>query len=222
MLNIILIGAPGSGKGTAAGLFKVEWGMVHLSTGDLLRSEIKKGSELGRFAASFLESGRLLPDEVMMQIMAERIRQPDARQCGVLYDGFPRTLAQAEAFDRMLAEHRQRVDGALMLDVAEEVILSRLTARRVCQGCGAVYNAIDRRPRQEGVCDQCGGAVVQRPDDTQETVRRRIATYEHDTLPVIEHYGRQGVLLKVNPGRELSTVVPAIRAWAQGLLDRRE
>ena len=221
MINILLIGAPGSGKGTAAACLQSELGICHFSTGDALRAEIKSGSELGQFAAGFMASGRLLPDEKMLQLVAGRLGCLEADCRGLVYDGFPRTLSQAEALDRMLAGRGSRVHGALLLDVEEEILHRRLTARRVCPGCGAIYNVISRPPRREGVCDQCGGALVQRPDDTLETAKRRIAVYEHETLPVIAHYERLGVLLKVAPGSELSNVMPAIRSCMLGLLVRQ-
>jgi adenylate kinase len=197
MVNIILIGPPGSGKGTLAEKLKEELGLFHISTGDILREEIKNRTSLGRVAKEWVDSGHLVPDAVVIQIVVSRLANPDVRASGFLLDGFPRTVAQAKALDNVLKERGIRIDGVVVLDLAIETLMERLSTRRVCRACKAVYNVDFKPPRQAGVCDLCGGEVYQRQDDCPETIRDRLVVYESETAPVIGYYDQQGLIRRI-------------------------
>jgi adenylate kinase len=197
MVNVILIGPPGSGKGTLAGMFKDDLGLLHISTGDILREEIKNRTDLGRVAKEWVDSGHLVPDAVVIEIVVARLANPDIRGRGFLLDGFPRTVAQATALDKVLKERGIRIDGVVVLEFSVEILLERLCSRRVCRACKAVYNTDFKPPRQEGVCDLCGGEVYQRQDDRPETIRDRLAVYESETAPVIGYYEEQGLIRRI-------------------------
>lgn len=197
MVNMILIGPPGSGKGTLAEMFKKELGLLHISTGDILREEIKNRTSLGRVAKEWVDSGHLVPDAVVIEIVVSRLSHPETRANGFLLDGFPRTVAQAKALDKVLKERGIRIDGVVVLEFAIETLLERLSTRRVCRLCKAVYNTDFRPPRQTGICDLCGGEVYQRQDDCPETIRDRLAVYESETAPVIGYYEQQGLIRRI-------------------------
>jgi len=190
--NVVLLGPPGAGKGTIAVRVAKEAGLLHLSTGDVLRDEVARGTELGQRARTFMERGELVPDAVVLAMVQERVKG----QQGVLLDGFPRTLAQAEGLAEFLPVH-----VVVNLAVAKDEVVRRLGSRRVCRACGAVYNVVTQRPRTEGLCDRCGGELRQRPDDTLEVVARRYEVYEKDSRPLVEHYTRQGLLKTVDAAR---------------------
>ncbi len=185
-LRVIMLGPPGSGKGTQAARVAGELDMAHISTGDLLREAVKAGSELGREAEGYMKKGGLVPDEVMLGIIEEELSGLDGR--GWLLDGFPRTLRQAEDLSRVLEKLGQEIDRAILIDVEPDVIVRRLTSRRVCPKCNAVYNVESNPSGTEGRCDECGTELVQRPDDEEATVRRRLDVYEEQTAPLIEYY----------------------------------
>ena len=189
--RVILLGPPGSGKGTQAARLASDLDMAHLSTGDLLREAVKVGSELGKKAEGYMKKGLLVPDGIMLGLIEEELSGLGAR--GWLLDGFPRTLKQAEDLSRVLGQLEQGIDRVLLIDVAPEVILGRLTSRRVCPQCNAVYNIESNPP----ACDDCGTALVQRPDDEEATVRKRLDVYEEQTAPLIEYYGTHDDLVKV-------------------------
>lgn len=215
-IRIILLGAPGSGKGTQSGRIQQEYGIPQISTGDMLRQAIAQGSPVGLKAESLMKKGALVPDEVILDLVRERIAQPDAAK-GFIFDGFPRSIPQAEGLDRMFAEAGQRLDRAILIDVPYDAILERMTARRVCADCGAVYNLITQPPAKPGICDRCGGKLVQRPDDTEETVRHRLEVYEATTAPLVEYY-RERDLLSVVPGNDgVEAVFERVRQVLDGL-----
>ena len=195
--NYIFIGAPGAGKGTMAELMIVNYGPVHVSTGDLLRAEIKAGSPLGLEAKVVMDAGRLVPDEVVAGMVAKKLDAPEVKAQGFLLDGYPRTVRQAELLDVALAERGMTLDAVALLEVGRELVLQRLTARRLCKGCPAIYNVMFGRPQVEGVCDVCGGELYQRSDDTRETALGRLAVYEAQTAPLIALYEKKGVLVRV-------------------------
>ncbi|MCA9727370.1 MAG: adenylate kinase [Candidatus Eisenbacteria bacterium] len=197
-MRIILLGAPGSGKGTQSARIQEAYGVPQISTGDMLRAAIAEGSAVGKKAESFVKSGALVPDDVILDLIRDRVAKPDAAK-GFIFDGFPRSLPQAEGLDRLFTETGMSLDRALLIDVPYERILARMTSRRVCGNCGAVYNVITQPPQKDGVCDRCGSALVQREDDTVETVRHRLDVYEANTAPLIEYY-RKRDLLSVVPG----------------------
>jgi len=193
--HLVIIGPPGSGKGTQAVRVAGELGIKHLSTGDILREAVKEETELGLKAKSFMEQGALVPDELMLELIATELDKLDGK--GWILDGYPRTLPQAEALEKMLDERGESIDKVLLIDVDPEVIVKRLTSRRVCPSCNAVYNLETLKPKVEGKCDKCGAELIIRPDDTEETVRNRLKVYEEQTAPVVEFYRNRGNLVPV-------------------------
>lgn len=210
MANIILVGAPGAGKGTMAEIIKEELGLVHISTGDILREEIKQGTELGALAQSYISAGKLLPDDVVVSIVANRLGEQDVKQKGFMLDGFPRTIPQAQALDKTLQEKGISINAVVVLDVPEETLYKRLTSRRICRACKAVYNVIAKPTKVEKVCDACGGEVYQRADDTLETAKERLAVYNKETAPIIKHYAEQNLVYRFNADREVKQVYAEI------------
>jgi len=173
-----------------------ELGFVHLSTGDILREAVREGTPLGLEAKKYMEEGRLVPDEVVIGIVRERLRSPECEK-GVVFDGFPRTISQAEALDRILEELGRRLDRVVEVEVSEEEVLRRLTGRRTCRNCGAMYHVFFEPPKVEGVCDKCGGPLYQREDDKEDVIKERLRVYRKDTEPLISYYEKKGVLVKV-------------------------
>jgi adenylate kinase len=209
-MRLILLGAPGAGKGTVAKQLTAIDGSVQISTGDILRAAVKAGTELGKKAEAAMKAGDLVSDDLIMGIMEERLQQEDC-QAGFLLDGFPRTIPQAEALEDLLARLDIRLDAAVNLDVPRDVILDRLTTRRTCVDCGAIYNVKSMPPKVEGVCDKCGGKVVQRDDETEEAISNRLDVYNEKTAPLVDFYRREGLLLDVN-ATSSDAVVAEIRA----------
>ena len=199
MKAIILLGAPGAGKGTLAEGVKTATAFLHVSTGDMLRAAIKAGSPTGLEAKAFMEKGELVPDDVILRIVGERLAQgrPDDQY---MFDGFPRTLEQARQLDETLARLGGAIDQVFLLEVPTPVIVSRLSGRRICKGCGAVYHVTNIPSKVAGVCDQCGGALYPRPDDSEATVLNRLDVYQRQTASLIDFYERKGVLVRVNAG----------------------
>lgn len=203
-MKLILLGAPGAGKGTQAEILSAKLGIPTISTGNILRAAIKEGTEIGLQAKSYMDAGKLVPDSVIIGIVAQRLSQPDC-QSGFILDGVPRTLPQAEALD----QHGITFDHVLSIEISDEEIEQRMSGRRVCAQCGAPYHVKSKPPRQEGVCDTCGGALVQRADDKAETVRQRLAVYHAETEPLKGYYQQKGVLVPVDnqPTIEATTQV---------------
>jgi adenylate kinase len=208
-MRLILLGAPGAGKGTVAKLLTAIDGSVQISTGDILRAAVKEGTELGKQAKAFMDAGGLVPDELIMGIMKERLKEDDC-QAGFLLDGFPRTIPQAEQLKTLLADLDIALDAAVNLEVPREVILDRLTTRRTCVDCGAIYNVKSMPPKVEGVCDKCGGKVVQRDDETEEAISNRLDVYNEKTAPLVSFYAKEGLLMDVN-ATSSDAVVTAIK-----------
>lgn len=188
-MNVIFLGPPGSGKGTMAERVSERLNLAHISTGDMLREEIKKGSDLGKQAKSYMDQGQLVPDEVIIGMIEERIKEPDA-QHGVLFDGFPRTVGQAEALDKIV-----KIDKVINLEVPVQVIVDRVVNRRVCSKCGAVYNTTTYH---NDTCEKCGGELITRPDDNEATVLERFRVYEEQTAPLIVFYGEKGIVRDID------------------------
>lgn len=193
---IIMLGAPGTGKGTVAGLLQEKLGIKQVSTGDIFRKNIKEGTELGILADKYISKGNLVPDDVTIKVVENRLNEPDVEN-GIILDGFPRTVKQAEELDKILAEKGKKVDKVINLTTPEEEIIERIVNRRVCsnQECKAVYNLLLNPPKNEEVCDRCGSMLVKRKDDTEETVKARLKTYFEQTSPLVEYYEKQGNLL---------------------------
>ena len=209
-MKLILLGAPGAGKGTVAKLLTKLDGSVQISTGDILRGAVAAGTELGNQAKAAMNAGDLVSDDLIMGIMSERLKEDDCK-AGYLLDGFPRTIPQAEALKVMLAEMGEELDCAVEIDVARDVILDRLTTRRTCSGCGEIYNVKSNPPAVEGVCDKCGEPVVQRDDETEEAISNRLEVYNDQTAPLVGFYKDEGLLLSVN-ATSSDAVIDAIKA----------
>jgi adenylate kinase len=197
-MRLILLGAPGAGKGTVAKLLTQMDGSVQISTGDILRGAVQAGTDLGKQAEAYMKRGDLVPDDLIMGIMEKRLQEPDCQK-GFLLDGFPRTIPQAVALKALLARLGIKLDMAVNIDVAREVILDRLTTRRTCSNpeCQAIYNVKSQPPKTEGVCDKCGSPVVQREDETEEAISHRLETYNKKTAPLIGFYEKEGMLVNV-------------------------
>jgi adenylate kinase len=209
-MRLVLLGPPGAGKGTQAERIKAHYGIAHLSTGDMLREAVAADTEVGRQAKAIMDAGRLVPDEVMIRLVAERIAQPDCAR-GFVLDGFPRTVVQAEALDRMLAERDLALDAALELVVDDDVLVERISGRFACGQCGTGYHDRFKRPQVEGVCDVCGGReFVRRPDDNAETVRARLDAYHAQTAPLLPYYRDHGLLITVDGMAEMDQVTEEI------------
>lgn len=209
-MNLTLLGPPGSGKGTQAKRLEQSRGLVQLATGDMLRAATASGSELGRRVKGIMDAGQLVPDDVIVAMIAERIGQPDCRD-GFILDGFPRNVAQAEALDVMLAEHGLKLDLVILLDVNEAALVERLAGRFSCRSCGASYHDRYRRPRREGVCDICGGhEFLRREDDRPEAVKARFEVYRRQTAPILPYYRARGALHILDGMAEIDAVTRAI------------
>ena len=196
MLYIVFLGAPGAGKGTQAATVAGKLNLAHIATGDMFREAQKQETELAKQARSYMEKGELVPDEITIQMVLERIAAPDCEK-GVIFDGFPRTLKQAEALDEALGKQGKMIDSVVYIKVSEAELLERLGGRWICRQCQTPYHAVNSPPRTPGKCDRCGGELYQRPDDTPETVKERLRVYFAETAPLIEHYTRAGKLLEV-------------------------
>jgi len=201
-LNVILLGAPGAGKGTQAERIVARYGLPHISTGEMLRAALEAGTEMGLAAKRFMDAGDLVPDEVVIGVVRDRLAEPDAAH-GFLLDGFPRTIEQAGRLDAMLAEAGRAVSHAVLIEVPEDELVQRISGRRSCAGCGKLYNVTFDPPRAEDVCDVCGAALLQRADDNEETVRNRLVVYRRQTAPLVSYYAERGVLGEAHGGGRL-------------------
>ena len=208
-MKIIMLGAPGAGKGTQAKKIAAKYQIPHISTGDIFRANIKNGTELGKKAKTYMDQGLLVPDELTCDLVVDRIQQPDAAN-GYVLDGFPRTIPQAEALDKALAANNEAVDFAINVEVPDENIINRMSGRRACVGCGATYHIQFNAPKVEGVCDTCGEKLILRDDDKPETVKNRLSVYHEQTQPLIDYYSKKGVLAEVDGTQAMDDVFNAI------------
>jgi len=208
---VVLLGSPGAGKGTQAKLLAQALGIPHVSSGDLFRDNLGRKTELGLLAKQYMDRGALVPDDVTIRMVAERLGRPDYAG-GAILDGFPRTLEQADALDELLEARGQRVAVVPLIQVRDEEVIRRLAARRTCRKCGAVYNLVSDPPRVEGVCDACGGELYQRDDDTPETVHNRLYTYYKETAPLIGYYFAKKLLVEIDGERAIEDVQADLRA----------
>ena len=211
MMNIILMGLPGAGKGTQAEQIKENYPIPHISTGDMFRAAIKNETPLGKEAKSYIDKGQLVPDSVTIGLVEERLNQEDAKE-GFLLDGFPRTVEQAEALDQILAKTNRKIDKVLNIDVNPDILLPRLTGRRICKQCGTTYHLIFNPPKVEGVCDKDGGELYQRSDDNEETVSHRIEVYLSETKPLVDYYTKQNVIANIEGNQDIDKVFEDIKA----------
>ena len=196
-MRIILLGPPGAGKGTQAAIIREKYPIAHISTGDILRDNVKRGTELGLLAKSYMDAGKLVTDEVITDMMKNRLAEEDCKD-GFLLDGYPRTVPQAVALDEILKSFSTRLNAVLLLDIRDEVVIKRLTSRRVCTSCKAIYNTLSHPTARDGICDSCGGTVIQRDDDREAVIKNRLAVYHEQTAPLVAFYRNAGILHTVN------------------------
>ena len=215
MLRAVLLGPPGAGKGTQAAKVIEKYNVPHISTGDIFRANIKEGTELGKKAQGYINEGQLVPDELVVDLVTDRLQQDDCKD-GFLLDGFPRTILQAEQLDEFLSKNGQKLDIVLNFKVRKDVLVERISGRRVCKACGASFHVVNVPPKKEGICDRCGGELIQRKDDNRETVENRINVYESETAVLIGYYEKQGVLVDFDGEKSheevFADVVKAIEA----------
>ncbi|NLL19263.1 MAG: adenylate kinase [Clostridia bacterium] len=217
-MNLLIMGPPGAGKGTQAETLTAKLDIPHISTGDMFRKAISEGTELGKKAKEYMDAGQLVPDEVTIGIVKERLSEEDCRK-GFLLDGFPRTVPQAEALEGILRELGMELDAVLNVAVPDEKLVARLTGRRICRQCGASYHVLYNAPKQEGICDACQGELYQRSDDSEETATNRLSVYHQNTAPLIDFYAKRGLLKEIDGDRPIPEVLVAIgqalgRDWA--------
>ena len=209
-MKVIMLGAPGAGKGTQAKMIADEYKIPHISTGDIFRANIKNGTELGKKAKTYMDKGELVPDELVVDLIMSRFAEDDCKN-GYVLDGFPRTIPQAEALDAALAKNDDHVDVAIDIEVPDENIIRRMGGRRACTNCGATYHVVYNPPKVEGVCDVCGQKLILRDDDKPETVKNRLNVYHTQTQPLIDYYKKDGVLVRVDGTQEIDTIFSQIQ-----------
>ena len=214
-MRIIMLGAPGAGKGTQAKKIAAKYGIPHISTGDIFRANIKNGTELGKKAKSYMDAGKLVPDELVCDLVADRIAKDDCKE-GYILDGFPRTIPQAEALDKAVLALGTKIDYAVNIDVPDEAIITRMGGRRACLNCGATYHVQYNPPKKEGICDTCGHPLVLRDDDKPETVQTRLNVYHEQTQPLIDYYEKKNILVTVDGTQSMdkvfSDILKAVKA----------
>ncbi len=210
-MRIVLLGAPGSGKGTQAQKLISEYGIPQISTGDLLRAAVAANSELGQRAKSAMDNGQLVSDDIVLGMIEERLKDEDTQK-GFILDGFPRNLSQAASLDELLAKSGKPLQGALLIDVEFDVLLKRITGRLSCKSCGSIFNRFTSPPKVENVCDKCGSELYHRADDNEETIGKRLETYEKETAPLVNYFNEKGLLLKVAGIGEIEEITAAVKA----------
>lgn len=209
MMRLVLLGPPGAGKGTQAAVMVQKYNIVHISTGDLLRAAVKAGSALGKEAKGYMEAGQLVPDTLILGLVEERIQKEDCQE-GFLLDGFPRTPAQADALAEMLKKLGQNLDAVVNIEVPLNKLMARITGRRICKNCGATYHLIFNPSAKGDQCEKCDGALYQRADDTEETVKNRLDVYEQQTAPLIAYYTKAGIIKNINGDQDINNVLKDI------------
>ena len=210
-MRLLIMGRPGAGKGTQAFNIKNYYSIPHISTGDMFREAIKNGTDMGKLAQSYMEKGQLVPDEVTIGIVRDRLSQDDVKN-GFLLDGFPRNVSQAEALDNILKENNIKLDAVLDVNVEPEILINRIVGRRICKNCGATFHIEFNKPKKDGICDNCGSPLVQRADDTVETAGSRLKVYDDSTAPVLAYYKKQNLLKTVNGDQAVDKVFEDIKA----------
>ncbi len=209
-MRLIIMGPPGAGKGSQASKIVKFYKVPHISTGDMFREALKKETELGLLAKSYMDKGELVPDEVTIGLVKERFLRDDCKEHGFLLDGFPRNIAQAEALDKMLAEIEWNVDHVINIEVASELLINRVIGRRVCKTCGETFHVEYNKPKVDGICDACGAALIQRKDDTYETIKNRLDVYDLQTKPLLDYYNEQGLVFTVDGSQSFENVFAQI------------
>lgn len=205
-MNIILLGAPGSGKGTLATRLSAKLNIPHIATGDIFRFNLKNNTELGKLAKTYMDKGELVPDDVTCKMVKDRFQNDDAKQ-GFILDGFPRTIPQAEELDKILKEMNKKIDFCILVEADDDKIVARMGGRRVCKNCGEIYHTVTLKPKKDGVCDKCGGELIQRDDDTEAVVKDRLKVYHEQTAPLIDHYKKQNLVHSVDGFATVDEVV---------------
>ena len=208
-MKIVMLGAPGAGKGTQAKMIADKYQIPHISTGDIFRANISNGTELGKKAKTYMDQGLLVPDELVVDLVVDRVQQDDCKK-GFILDGFPRTIPQAEALTEALKKLGEKVDFAINVEVPDENIVKRMSGRRACVSCGSTYHIVYNPTKVEGVCDKCGNELILREDDKPETVKKRLDVYHEQTQPLIEYYTNEGVLVEVDGTKDMKDVFSAI------------
>ncbi len=208
-MKIIMLGAPGAGKGTQAKMIADKYAIPHISTGDIFRANIKNGTELGQKAKTYMDQGLLVPDELVVDLVVDRVKQDDCKN-GYVLDGFPRTIPQAESLDAALAKLDEKIDYAINVEVPDENIIARMSGRRACVACGATYHIVHIPTKVEGICDRCGAELILRDDDKPETVKKRLDVYHDQTQPLIDYYTKSDVLVEVDGTQDMNDVFGAI------------
>ena len=208
-MKIIMLGAPGAGKGTQAHMIAEKYHLPHVSTGDIFRANIKNGTELGKEAKGYMDRGELVPDELTVRILLDRVAQEDCKN-GYILDGFPRNIPQAEVLEKELEKLGEKIDAAIDMEVPDESIIRRMSGRRACSSCGATYHIVNVPPKKEGICDVCGEALSLRDDDKEETVQKRLDVYHEQTQPLIEFYTKKGILKTVDGTQDMMSVFQTI------------
>ena len=214
-MKIIMLGAPGAGKGTHAKKITEKFGIPAISTGDIFRENIKNGTELGKKAKEYMDAGNLVPDELVCDLVVDRLKQDDCKN-GYILDGFPRTITKAEALTAALAKNDDAIDYALEIFIEDQAIIDRMSGRRVCKSCGATYHVVNIPPKTEGVCDECDGELIVRDDDAPETVKKRLDVYHEQTAPLIDYYKKQGILKVIDGSKGLDTCFEEICGILEG------
>ncbi|MBR6258503.1 MAG: adenylate kinase [Lachnospiraceae bacterium] len=209
-MKIVMLGAPGAGKGTQAKMIAAGYGLPHVSTGDIFRANVKGGTPLGMEAKAYMDKGELVPDELTVRILLDRVAQDDCKN-GYVLDGFPRTIPQAEVLDAELSKMGEQIDFAIDVEVPDENIVKRMSGRRACVNCGATYHIVHIPPKKEGICDACGSELILRDDDKEETVKNRLAIYHQQTQPLIDFYSKKGVLKEVDGTKDSAAVYEDIK-----------
>ena len=215
-MKLLIVGRPGAGKGTQAGMIDSYYQIPHISTGEIFREAIKQGTKLGKLAKSYIDAGNLVPDEVTIGLVEERLLQDDCKN-SFLLDGFPRNESQAEALDKFLEKHNIKLDLVINVDVDENILIKRMSGRRVCKGCGETYNLLFNPPLKDGVCDKCGSELFQRSDDQESTFKNRLFVYDQNTAPLIDYYDKKGIMKTINGDQPLDNVFNDIKALLSNL-----
>jgi adenylate kinase len=214
-MYIVLLGAPGAGKGTQAAIISQKTGLTHIASGDLFRQAVQNGTELGKLVKSYMDKGMLAPDDMTIRVIMERLGEPDCAK-GCIFDGFPRTLDQAKALDKTLKEQKKGIDKAVFIDVPDEELVKRLGGRWTCKNCQAVYHEVASPPKIAGRCDKCGGELYQRPDDNEATIRERLKVYFNQTTPVLEYYRKDGKLITIDGKLSIDEVAEKVVRALEG------
>ena len=215
-MNLLIIGAPGAGKGTMSDILIKNFDLVHISTGDMLREAVKNGTPVGKIAQGYMNAGALVPDEVIHDIIMERFSKDDLDN-GFLFDGYPRTKAQAEDLSLILKQLNKKIDAVINLDISDEDLVKRITGRRLCPACGEIYNIYYKKPSKEGICDKCGAELIQRKDDNLESLETRLSEYHKNTQPLIEYYEEMDLVKNTDASKGVDVVFEEIRSFLEGL-----